>query len=169
MSEQAEEKEVENKNGPRKSEKRKRRNINVYKANSKNTGSAAQFSMSRDNDCMFMECAKQIAAMDSERPYDWDNKICVKLGVSDIAKLLEYLTAKAPEFPLKLFHQTPGGGNKSVELKYQEYKGRPGYFMSVSAQKPDGDATKLSIPIGMDEAQLLLIALKRGVELILGW
>jgi hypothetical protein len=170
MSEQEEKVEQKEKSAGKKIFKKRTRNLSIYKANQKNTGSAAQFSISSSRDCMFLECAKQIAPMDSERPYDWDNKVCVKLGLPDISKFLAYLQEHKPSYPLKLYHETPGGGNKSIEFKYQEYKERPGYFMSVAAQKGKGEElTKLSIPVGMDEAALLLVALRRGVEIILGW
>jgi len=147
-----------------------RNDISIYKANQKNTGSAAQVKIAGNNSCLFLECAKQIAPMDSEKPYDWENKIIVKLGLPDISKILAYLRLNAPPVPLKLYHESPDGGNKAMEFKYQEYNGRPGYFLSVSAQKEKGAETKkINIPVGMDEAEILTIGLRRAVELILGW
>lgn len=149
---------------------RKRQNVNIYKANTKKTGSAVQFSLKNDNTCMFMECAKQVNAMDDPRPYDWDNKIVVKLGLQDISQLLFYLTLNKPQIPMKLYHQSPKGGNKTVELKYQEFKGRPGYFISTSWQKDKGqDVYRVSAPISMYEGEILKVALKVAIECILGW
>ena len=150
--------------------KRRRQDVNIYKPNSRQTGAAVQFKMANNDDCMFLECSKQIAPTDSPRPYDWENKIIVKLGLPDISKLLLYLKLDKPGAPLKLYHESPAGGNKTVELKYQEFKGRPGYFMTVSYQRDKGEqAHRVSAPIGLDEAEILKVALSMGIEVILGW
>lgn len=147
-----------------------RRDINIYKANGKKTGAAAQFKMSHKDDCMFLECAAQIGDKDSSRPYDWNNKIIVKLGETDISKLLVYLGLNKPSSPMKLFHESPGGGSKTIELKYQEYKSRPGYYLSVGHQKKKGDKPhRVSLPIGIDEAMLIKLGLELGFQIMLGW
>ena len=119
---------------------------------------------------MFLECAKQNAPTDSPRPYDWETKIIVKLGLPDISKLLMYLKLDKPGVPLKLYHESPAGGNKTVELKYQEYKGRPGYFLQVSYQKDKGEqANRVSAPVTLDESEIIKVALSMAIEVILGW
>jgi hypothetical protein len=149
---------------------RRRQDVNVYKPNRKQTGSAIQFKMANDDSCMFLEAAKQFAPMDSSRPYDWENKIIFKMGFPDISKILCYLKLHKPSAPLKLYHESPKGGNKTVELKYQEFKGRPGYYLTVSYQKDKGEqAYRVSAPIGLDEAEILKIALAMAIEVILGW
>jgi hypothetical protein len=150
--------------------RRRRQDINIYKPNRNNNGSVAQFKIAGSDECMFLECARQVAPQDSSRPYDWEKKIIVKLGLPDISKLLFYLKMSRPQSPLKLYHESPRGGNKTVDLKYQEYKGKPGYFMSVSYQKDKGEeAHRVSVPIGMDEAEILKVGLALGIEVILGW
>lgn len=150
---------------------RRRKDVSIYKPNSKLTGSVFQFKLAHDDTCMFLECAKQNAPMDSSRPYDWENKVIMKLGLPDISKLLMYLKLNKPGVPIKLFHESPNSaGNKTLELKYQEYKGRPGYYATCSWQKDKGEqALRVSVPITMDEAEILKVALSMGIEVILGW
>lgn len=150
---------------------RRRKDVGIYKPNGKQSGTVYQFKMANDDSCMFLECARQNAPTDSSRPYDWENKIIMKLGLPDISKLLMYLKLQKPSVPIKLYHESPGGnGNKTLELKYQEYKGRPGYFATCSWQKDKGEqANRISVPITMDESEILKVALAMGIEVILGW
>lgn len=149
---------------------RYRRDIAIYKANQKNTGSVAQFKIGRNNDCMFLEVANQKGPMDSSNPYDWDSKIVVKLSETDLCKMLAYFGLSKPNSPLKLYHQSPDGGNKGIELKWQEYNGRQSYYLTVSHQKSKGDKpNKVNIPIGFDEVEYLKIGFKKALEMFLNW
>lgn len=152
-----------------KSKNKKRGEIAIYKPNGKMTGGVVQFKLSNNDDCMFLEAAKQVRPMKDPRPYDWETKIIVKLGSGDICKFLAYLNMPAPSAPLKLFHQSPNGGNKTVEFKYQEYNGKPGYFLSVSAQGVDKQTGKAAISIGLDEAEFLKVGFKKALEVFLSW
>jgi len=156
---------------------KRRGQVGIYKANKRQTGSVAQFEMSRNDDCMFLEMAKQHAPMDSSKPYDWENKIIVKLGHSDICKMLAYFAPQMmyyskPPSPLKLFHQN-NKGNKGIELSWQarEWKGVTtySYFLQVSSKVGSNDPLKISVPISLDEVEFLKVAFKKALELILGW
>jgi Whirly transcription factor len=152
------------------SDKYKRRDIAIYKPNGKKSGGVAQFKISSNADCMFLECASQIGEMKSSNPYDWKNKIAVKLGEPDICKMLAYFRLHKPSAPLKLFHQSPDGTSKAIELKYQEYNGKPSYYLSVSHQKSKGGApNRVNLPIGLDEVEYLRIGFKKALEMILHW
>ena len=155
-----------------------RNDIGIYKANKKKTGSVAQFKMGSKNDCMFLEMAKQVRDMDDSAPYDWKNtKICVKLGTTDISKILAYFGPQLlyyrqiPE-PLKLFHKT-AAGSKTIELKWQEreYKGKKthSYYLSVSSKQGSQDPQRIGVPISLDEVELLKVGFTRALEIILGW
>ena len=146
-------------------ENERRRDIAIYKPNKKVTGGVAQFKLGNRDDCMFLEIAKQTAAMDSDRPYDWENtKIVVKLGIPDITKMMAYFRL-SPEAPLKLFHKNTKG-SKTIELKWQDnYKS---YYLSVSSK--EGDVLKrAALPIGLDEVELLMVGFSRALEIILRW
>ena len=151
-------------------ENRRRRDIGIYKANPKQSGSVAQFKLANNNDCMFLEVASQNAPMDSSKPYDWANKIIVKLGEPDICKMLAYFKLERPGAALKLYHQSPDGGNKGIELKWQEYNGRQSYYLTVSHQKTKGaQANRVSVPLGLDEIEYLDIGFRRALAIILNW
>lgn len=142
----------------------------IYKANKNKNGAALQLRLHRDHECAFFEAAQQVGDMDSATPYDWAKKIVVKLGDSDIGKLLMLLEDKVDT--LKLYHQNDKG-SKIIEMKKQtgNYKG---YFLTISsAAKALGDKpavnTRVSLPIGDDEAELMKIALKTAYSRMLGW
>jgi len=149
---------------------RKRDFIGIYKANKNNNGSVAQFKLGSEKDCMFMELAKQVRPMRDSRPYDWENtKITVKLGDTDIGKLLALFNGNLPlasdpkKEDLMLFHKN-AKGNKIIKLKKQDR----GYYMKVSVKEGDKNDS-ISLPISWDEAELISIGLRKGYEIILGW
>ena len=147
-----------------------RKDFCIYKPNGKGTGGVAQFKMHRQDECMFLECASQVRPMDDPKPYNWDAKIIVKLGMVDIGKLLGYFALNAPQSALKLYHESPNGANKTIELKYQEYKGAPSYFLSISTKEnKEASVQRVSLPVGLDEVELLKVCLKQAVRLMLAW
>ena len=147
-------------------DKRRRRDIAIYKANKKNTGSAAQFKLGHNDDCMFLECASQTGP----KAYDWEKKIIVKLGEADLCKMLAYFNLTRPGAPLKLYHESPDGGNKGIEVKWQEYNGKSQYYLSVSHQKTKGATpNRVGISIGLDEVEYLKVGFKLALEIILAW
>ena len=147
-------------------EKRKKDFVGIYKPNRKNTGSCAQFKLGSEKTCMFLEVANQVG----HQSFDWSKKINVKLGESDIGKMLSLFNCVLPlqqdknKPDLEIFHKTPGGGNKTIKFKVQDN----GYYMKVSHQS-GRELTSVALPIGWDEAELIKIALTKGYEIILGW
>lgn len=149
--------------------KRKRGEITVYKPNGKGTGSAAQFKMGNQDECMFLEIASQIPGAAKGKQFDWSKKILVKLGVGDICKFLAYFNLYEPSAPLKMFHEWKGQ-TKGIEIKYQNYNGRTSYYLTVSHQKESGaQANRISVPIALDEVEFLKVGFKKALEIILDW
>lgn len=149
---------------------KKRDYVGIYKANKRNNGAVAQFKIAHLKDCMFLELAKQVRDMDDPKPYDWENsRITIKLGETDIGKLLSLFNGTMPlsddpkKEDLMLFHKRESG-NKVIKIKKQER----GYYLKVSIDE-DGRKDAIAIPISWDEAELVKIALSRGYEIILGW
>jgi hypothetical protein len=144
--------------------------IAIYKANMKRTGSAAQFKYARDKKCMFLEMAKQ----SDEKAFDWANKIVVKLGETDITKMLALFGGTWPmsDDPMKkpdlsLFHEN-AKGNKIININKQRNPQFPGFYMTVSVS--EGEVKdRISIPISPDEVEYLKIGLTKAIESILGW
>lgn len=136
----------------------------IYKANNNKSGAAAQFKLADNLPCVFLEVARQINDREASAPYDWANKITVKLGDTDIGKILLLLNGQGPE-QLELIHKSPKGGTKYITLQVQER----GIFMQVNSKAEDGTSNRVSFPIGYDEAGLLKLALERAYLIMLGW
>lgn len=143
--------------------------IGIYKPKKDMTGAVAQFKLGKDRDCMFLELAKQTAPMDSPKPYDWEKtKITVKLGHTDIGKLLALFNGKlAPpqgdKPDLELFHKN-AKGNKIISLK----KMPSGFYLRTSMKEADRQDA-IALPLSPDEVELIKIGLSKAYELILGW
>ena len=145
--------------------------VGIYKPNRNNNGACAQLKISSDRECMFLEFAPQVRPGTDAVPFDWskDKKICVKIGVTDIGKILSLFNCVLPlnedknKPDLELFHKT-GSGNKTIKFKVQQN----GYYIKVTMQD-GGKLSSLAMPCSWDEAELLKIALTRGYEIILGW
>jgi Whirly transcription factor len=133
-------------------------------------GSVLQLKLGSERNCMFLELAPQVRDMKDSKPYDWENqRITVKLGPTDIGKLLALLHGRLPlsddpKTPdLELFHRN-AKGNKVIKIKEQ----KNGYYVKVSA-KEGSKQTAVAVPVSWDEAELLRVALMRGYEIMLGW
>lgn len=144
--------------------------VGIYKPKKNiNGGAVAQLKLGGQRDCMFLELAPQIRPMNDSKPYDWDeSRITIKLGPTDIGKLMILLNGVLPskgenEPDLELFHKNPKG-NKVIKIKRQAH----GYYLKVSMKEGEKQVS-VAIPIAWDEAELLLVALRRGYEIILGW
>ena len=145
--------------------------VGIYKPRKAITGGAvAQFKIGAQRDCMFLELAKQTQPMNSSEPYDWKNtKITVKLGAADIGKLIALFSGCLPmesdpnKPDLELYHKN-AKGNKVIKIKKQDR----GYYLKASVQEGSRQDA-VAIPISWDETELVLIALKRGFEIMLGW
>lgn len=138
----------------------------LYKANKSNNGSAMQLDLNAEREAVFLECAGQVA----EQRFDWQNKITLKLSVTDIGKILAVFSGRAAE--AKLFHD-PGKGdygeqavrNRVVELRRMER----GFGLKVSEQAKDGKLMAISVPISDDEAEVIATLLRQAVVRIYGW
>lgn len=145
--------------------------VGIYKPRKDIKGGAvAQVKIAKDRSCMFLEMARQTQPMDSPKPYDWENtRIAVKLGPTDIGKLLALFNSVLPPNPdpskddLELYHQN-SKGNKVIKVKRQDR----GFYLKASMKEGDKQES-LAIPIAWDEAELVRIALDEGYRLMLGW
>lgn len=143
--------------------------VAIYKANNKKTGTAAQFKISREKRCMFLEMAKQY----DTKKFDWEHKIVAKLDETDISKILSLVndTWVAPSRQskpgLELYHEN-ARGNKIINIAKQTNPNYPGYYMVVSASEGD-KKDRIGIPISPDEVEYLKVGLSRALEVILGW
>jgi hypothetical protein len=135
----------------------------LYKPNSRGSGGVVRFELNRERAAVFVSGANQ----SGEKQFDWDHKITMKWGLSDLGAVLAVLERRAPE--AKLFHQTEKS-NSAFELTTQEGGDRAPYFVALSRQ----DATtkqvqKVGVPMLPAEAAVLETALKTAVARLLAW
>jgi hypothetical protein len=122
----------------------------IYHPNRKGTGAALrlQFRLNRKNgdryDCFFLELAPQaatVAAADapgSPARFDWANRVTVKLGFSDVCRLLAVLEGKSREVGGNgLYHQTPKANTLIVFRRGDEQEG---YFLALSRKRSNGES-----------------------------
>ncbi|MFN9664630.1 MAG: hypothetical protein ACK57I_14035 [Akkermansiaceae bacterium] len=112
---------------------------------------------------MFLDAAPQ----SGEKQFDWENKIIMKWGLSDIGAVLALLQNRTTE--AKLFHKTEKA-TSTFELALRDEPDRAPYMLSISRQEiSDKSLRKVSIPVTQAEAALLEVALRIATSRIIGW
>ncbi len=135
----------------------------IYKANSRNNGGVIRFGINPAKASLFVDAANQ----SGEKQFDWENKITMKWGLSDIGNVLATLQGNLPQ--AKLFHQSEKA-NSAFELTRRDDPERAPYFMSLSRQDAtDKSLRKVTIPLSHGEAATLEAALRAAVARLLRW
>ena len=135
----------------------------IYKPNSRGSGGVVRFGLNRQKASVFVDAAVQ----SGERQFDWENKITMKWGLSDIGTVLATLQGNLPL--AKLFHQAEKA-TSAFELTRRDDPERSPYFLSISRQDgADQSLRKISIPLSHGEAAVLETALRAAVTRLLGW
>ena len=135
----------------------------IYKPNSRGNGGAVHFGLNPAKAAMFVDAAAQTG----EKQFDWDSKIIMKWGLSDVGPVLATLQGRQPQ--AKLFHQTEKA-NSAFELTARDDPERAPYALSISRQETaDKSVRKVSIPISHGEAAVLEAALRTAVARLVGW
>lgn len=135
----------------------------IYKPNSRGNGGVVRFGLNKLKACMFVDAAAQ----SGDKQFDWENKITMKWGLSDIGSALAALQGRVPQ--AKLFHQSEKA-NSTFELTFQDDPERAPYLLSISRQATaDKTVRKVTIPLSQGEAAVLEAALRTAVTRILGW
>jgi hypothetical protein len=135
----------------------------IYKPNSRGSGGVIRFGLNRAKAAVFLEAAAQ----SGEKQFDWDQKIIMKWGLSDLGAALAVLQGRTPE--AKLFHQSEKA-NSAFELSLRDDPDRAPFLMSISRQDAaDKSLRKVTIPVSHAEAAVLETALRAAVTRILGW
>ena len=135
----------------------------IYKPNQRGNGGAIRFNLNADKGAIFLDAAAQ----SGEKQFDWENKIIMKWGLSDIGAVLALLQNRTSE--AKLFHKTEKA-TSSFELALRDDPDRAPYMLSISRQEiADKSLRKVSIPITHPEAAVLEVALRIATSRIMGW
>ena len=135
----------------------------IYKPNSRGSGGVLRFGLNRQKAAIFIEAAPQ----SGERQFDWEQKIIMKWGFSDLGAALAVLQGRTDE--AKLFHQSDKA-NSAFELIRRDDPERAPYSMSISRQDAaDKSLRKVRIPVSHADAAVLETVLKTAITRILGW
>lgn len=135
----------------------------IYKPNQRGAGGAVRFNLNAEKAAIFIEAALQ----SGEKQFDWDNKIIMKWGLSDIGAVLATIQGRTPQ--AKLFHKTEKASS-TFELTFREDPERSPYIVNISRQEnADKSLRKVTIPLTHAEAAVLETALRLATDRILGW
>lgn len=146
----------------------------IYKAQNNGNGSASQWSLGSEKNCVFLEMANQTGKDGKGNArFDWDNKIRFKLGDADIGEIISVLVgAKDGVGPFDddkkkykgLFHSNPSGN--AILYLGKDTNGILRIHLSV---KRNDEQTKVQHTITIGEACFLNTLLRRAVEVMYDW
>ena len=121
----------------------------ICHANARGTGSAIRFELhptrGRTAGHVFIELARQrtVASAQGETltfaTFDWENKICCKMGLGDLAQMLMVFRGmqESAQNGKGLFHRS-AKANTVIKF-YHQIEPNPGYMFSVSCKPFDGE------------------------------
>lgn len=148
---------------PRESAAERNPDYAIYKPNSRGSGGVIRFGLNRAKAAVFLDAAAQ----SGEKQFDWDQKIIMKWGLSDIGAALAVLQGRTTE--AKLFHQSEKA-NSAFDLSLRDDPDRAPFLMTISRQDAtDKTLRKVTIPVSHAEAAILETALRTAVTRILRW
>ena len=135
----------------------------IYKPNSRGSGGVVRFGFNKAKASLFVDAAHQ----SGEKQFDWENKITMKWGLSDLGTVIAALQGRIPQ--AKLFHQSEKA-NSAFDLTRQDDPERAPYLLSISRQdSADKSLRKITLPLSHGEAAVLETALQTAVTRLLGW
>jgi hypothetical protein len=135
----------------------------IYKPNGRGTGGVIRFEFNRAKGAVFVDAASQ----SGEKQFDWEQKITMKWGLSDLGAVLATLQGRQEQ--AKLFHQSEKA-NSAFELTFRDDPQKAPYFMSMSRQDAASKSVKkVTIPITHAEAVILETALRAAITRLIGW
>ena len=135
----------------------------IYKPNSRGTGGVVRFGLNKAKASLFVDATNQAG----EKQFDWENKITMKWGLSDLGTVLATLQGRMPQ--AKLFHQSEKA-NSAFDLTRQDDPDRAPYLLSISRQNSaDKSLRKITLPLSHGEAAVLETALQTAVIRLLSW
>lgn len=135
----------------------------IYKPNQRGSGGAVRFELNRAKAAVFVEAASQ----SGEKQFDWERKIIMKWGMSDLGSVLAVLQGRQNQ--TKLFHKSERA-NSAFELQTRDDPNRAPYLLSISRQESsDRTVRKVVISLTHGEAAVLETALRTAIARLIGW
>ena len=156
------------------SNKFKKPHWNVYKPLPKaDSGAAFQFSYDSGKGkagAIFLEAAKQKGPklpIGDPKQFDWENKIVFKIGIADIAKLLQFFNGRVKD--VECLHSDREKGRTSVlSIGTQEYQGRPTFPIKLS-RKQDGENQFVNMFLNVEEVGVLAHFMRESLTRMMGF
>ena len=146
----------------------------LYKANNSGSGSASQWNLGSEKDCVFLEMTNQKGKDEKgNASFDWNNKIRFKLGESDIGEIISVLSGikngvgpfdKDKQKHKGLFHSNPSGN--AILYFGTDQEGVLRIYLSV---KRDGETKRVQHAITTGESCVLNTMLRRALEVMYAW
>ena len=143
------------------------KDLTFYKPKKDKTGCATQWQMSIKKDgsrFAFLEAAEQKEDEGGFHRFDWDNCLTVKMEIFDLGSVLSVLDRRQEK--VKLYHQTEND-NKMINVERNKEKGY--YVLRVSQKTKDGKTKACQHAMTEDEVSVLSVAIRRMIEVLLGW
>lgn len=135
----------------------------IYKPNSRGNGGVMRFSLNRAKGAVFLDAASQ----SGEKAFDWENKITMKWGLSDLGPVIAVLQGR--QETAKLFHQSDKA-NSAFEITRRDDPDRAPFVANISRQESaDKSVRKVGIPLTLGEAVVLEAALRAAATRLIGW
>lgn len=135
----------------------------IFKPNSRGSGGVMRFGLNRNKAAVFVDAAPQAG----ERQFDWERKITMKWGLSDLGAVLAVVQGRQPT--AKLFHQSDAA-NSAFEMTRRDDPDRAPFLLSLSRQlTQDKSVRKVTIPVTHAEAAVLDTLLRTAVVRLLEW
>lgn len=145
-----------------------------YKARKDGNGSASQWNLGSNKDCVFLEMTNQKGKDDKGNAnFDWDKKIRFKLGANDIGEILAVLVGlqegvgpfDATKRKHKGLYHSNANGNSILYFG----KDDSGRFRIYLSAKRGEERTVVKHAITKGEACVLSILLRRAIEIMYLW
>ena len=148
----------------------------ICHANARGTGSAIRFELhparGRVAGHIFVDVARQksVASMQGEVPtfatFDWENKICCKMGLGDLAQMLMVFRGMQESIQdgKGLFHRS-AKANTVIKFNHQ-IEPNPGYMFSVSCKPFDGELRDAFFVFRPEEAVWFSAALETSMSVL---
>ena len=148
----------------------------ICHANARGTGSAIRFELhparGRVAGYIFVDVARQksVASMQGEVPtfatFDWENKICCKMGLGDLAQMLMVFRGMQESIQdgKGLFHRS-AKANTVIKFNHQ-IEPNPGYLFSVSCKPFDGELRDAFFVFRPEEAVWFSAALETSMSVL---
>ena len=135
----------------------------VYKPTSSGKGGVMRWRLDLPNSSVFVDAAPQLA----QRKFDWENKVYMKWGISDIGEILAVLERR--QDAAELYHESPSGV-ATFSIKYQRDRKPANYFLQLSRKPKDAaDKSSVAVPVSQAEAATLCVLMRASVVRILKW